>query len=167
MPALNDITNREFGSWTVIKYAGKSKWQCRCKCGNVAVVAGATLRNGTSTQCRACATSRLNHITKIGNKNNFTHGQCRTRLYRIWCGMISRCETKSSSGYKWYGANGVKVCNEWHSFEAFRDWAIANGYDPELSIDRIDVYGDYSPETADGQPDMSRRLIKETAKETR
>jgi hypothetical protein len=81
--------------------------------------------------------------------------------------MISRCETKSSSGYKWYGANGVKVCNEWHSFEAFRDWAIANGYDPELSIDRIDVYGDYSPETADGQPDMSRRLIKETAKETR
>ena len=68
-----------------------------------------------------------------------------TRIHNIWCTMRERCRTKGSSGYKKYGAKGIRVCNEWESFETFRDWAYANGYADDLSIDRIDPKGNYEP----------------------
>lgn len=108
-------------------------------------VYGGSLKNGTSTQCRSCRTSESNKRTKTGNKNNATHGESKSRLYRIWAGMRSRCETKSSSGFYLYGNRGIKVCEEWQQFEPFRDWALANGYADNLSIDRIDNNGNYEP----------------------
>lgn len=74
-----------------------------------------------------------------------SHGMSHQRLHNIWCTMRERCRTKSSSGYRKYGAKGIKVCEEWESFEVFRDWAYANGYDDSLSIDRIDPLGNYEP----------------------
>ena len=68
-----------------------------------------------------------------------------TRLYRIWNSVINRCKYKSSSNYKWYGEKGIKVCEEWERFENFYKWAINNGYDDTLSIDRIDSKGNYTP----------------------
>ena len=74
-------------------------------------------------------------------------GIASTRLYNIWLHMKGRCHRVSDDHYKWYGAKGVKVCDEWRgSFEAFRKWAIGNGYGEGLTIDRIDNEGDYSPE---------------------
>ncbi len=69
-----------------------------------------------------------------------------TRLYRIWRGMISRCKYESATGYENYGGRGIKVCPEWYCFETFCEWAEANGYNDELTIERIDVNGNYCPE---------------------
>jgi hypothetical protein len=79
------------------------------------------------------------------------HGEKRTRLYKVWRGMKERCLYSWHQSYKNYGGRGIKVCPEWsNSFVAFRNWAMANGYDPnakkgECTIDRIDVNGDYEP----------------------
>lgn len=68
------------------------------------------------------------------------------RLYRIWHNMKSRCYCKSFSRYKYYGGRGITVCEEWkNDFKAFRQWAIANGYQDDLQIDRIDNSGNYEP----------------------
>lgn len=69
------------------------------------------------------------------------------RLYNIWRGMRQRCYCQEQDNYKYYGARGVTVCEEWRvSFVAFYEWAIANGYQERLTIDRIDVDGNYCPE---------------------
>ena len=69
-----------------------------------------------------------------------------TRLYRIWLTMKSRCYLPSQVGYKYYGGQGVTVCDEWkNDFMSFHDWAMNNGYEETLTIDRIDPYGNYEP----------------------
>lgn len=76
-----------------------------------------------------------------------TDGRSKTRLYRIWQGMKSRCYTATDGDYSGYGARGIRVCSAWlASFDAFRDWALQNGYADNLSLDRRDVNGPYSPE---------------------
>ena len=74
-----------------------------------------------------------------------THGMSHTRLHNIWLTMRQRCEKPNCSGYRKYGAKGIKVCEEWSSFEVFRDWSMVNGYDDTLTIDRIDPHGNYEP----------------------
>ena len=76
---------------------------------------------------------------------NIKHGDRYTRLYDIWRGIKSRCYTQSSTSYKNYGLRGVKMCDEWLDYQTFKRWALANGYKDNLTIDRIDVNGDYTP----------------------
>lgn len=75
------------------------------------------------------------------------HGKCRTRLYHIWNGMKMRCSNHRNIAYKYYGAKGVSVCDEWRDdFIPFYEWAMANGYQDSLTLDRIDTDGNYCPE---------------------
>lgn len=75
------------------------------------------------------------------------HDQCRTRLYHIWNGMKMRCLNPKNIGYKYYGGKGVSVDENWaRDFNVFRDWAIANGYRDDLTLERIDSNGSYNPE---------------------
>lgn len=74
-----------------------------------------------------------------------THGMSHTRLHNIWLTMRQRCEKPNSSGYYKYGAKGISVCEEWNNFENFRDWAFTNGYQDDLTIDRINPCGNYEP----------------------
>ena len=67
------------------------------------------------------------------------------RLYNIWRKMHYRCESENHCYYKHYGGRGIKVCDEWNSFVYFAKWAIENGYADDLTIDRIDVNGNYEP----------------------
>lgn len=72
---------------------------------------------------------------------------CRTRLHNIWRGMKQRCYCHNHVSYKNYGGKGVLVCPEWFSsFAAFQAWALSNGYQEQLTLDRIDPAGAYSPE---------------------
>lgn len=80
-------------------------------------------------------------VKKPGPKR---HGESETRLYTIWRGMRARCEPGNHTS-KNYGDRGITVCDEWAKYEPFRDWAKANGYADNLSIDRIDVNGNYEP----------------------
>lgn len=76
-----------------------------------------------------------------------SHGESRTRLYAIYCGMKSRCYDPGWKLYRHYGARGITVCDEWReSYLTFRDWALSNGYADDLTIDRIDGTGNYTPQ---------------------
>lgn len=67
------------------------------------------------------------------------------RLIEIWRHMHARCENPKHKFYKYYGGRGVKVCEEWFSFVYFAAWAIQNGYEDKLELDRIDANGNYEP----------------------
>lgn len=148
-----DISGEKFGKLTVIEPIGKSKyneiiWKCRCDCGNEVTATGINLRRGHVKSCGCLrgsgevSGSRNNlggKYTGITKKNK--------RLYRIWIGMKSRCYNPNSGSYKYYGAKGVTVCEEWlHDFQAFYDWAMANGYRDDLTLDRKDNSKCYSPD---------------------
>lgn len=81
----------------------------------------------------------------INHNHGDDHGQTGTRLYRIWQSMKNRCYRPQQDSYKYYGAKGIKVCSEWHKFLSFYEWALANGYTENLTIDRKDSEGDYEP----------------------
>lgn len=142
MPKTIDITGQTFGRLTAIEPAGvrdrRTLWRCRCSCGNDAVVIGKLLRSGHTKSC-GCWRSDNWFIQKE------THGESHTRLHRIWRGMKTRCGNPKCEAFPRYGGRGIRVCPEWQSFEPFRDWASANGYSHDLTIDRIDNDGHYEP----------------------
>lgn len=70
----------------------------------------------------------------------------KSRLYRIWAQMRSRCNNPNTPLYKYYGGRGIKVCDEWNDYENFYTWAMESNYNNDVSIDRIDVNGDYCPD---------------------
>ena len=78
-------------------------------------------------------------------KGHVTHGLSNTPLYKVWQTMKQRCYNPNNRGYRWYGAKGVKLCEDWRSPTVFYNWAIKNGYQEGLTIDRIDPKGDYAP----------------------
>ena len=96
----------------------------------------ASVKNGSSTKCRSCAT------IIISSK----HNGCGTRLYNIWSNMKARCSNTKLTKWINYGGRGISVCPEWHDFSVFKKWADSNGYDESLSIDRIDNNGNYEPD---------------------
>lgn len=75
----------------------------------------------------------------------YKHGETKTRLFKIWTSMHERCEREKHCQYKNYGGRGIKVCDEWNEYIPFAEWARANGYSDDLSIDRIDTNGNYTP----------------------
>lgn len=139
-----DLTGRKFGNLIVLHRADDYvkpnnhkivQWECLCDCGKRTVVRGEYLKSGHTTSC-GCNKS-ISHC--------ITHGQTNTRLYKIWIGMKERCYNPKTISYKWYGANGVTVCEEWEKFDDFYNWAIKNGYADDLTIDRINTNGNYEP----------------------
>ena len=142
-----DLSGQRFGRLTVIERAandkhGEPRWLCRCDCGNHVIVLGSSLRSGHT---KSCGCLQREHAAKIG-KNTATHRLHNTRIYNIWSHMKSRCTSPKDPSFANYGCRGTTVCEEWQRFEPFYKWAIANGYDDTLSIDRIDVNGGYRPE---------------------
>ena len=80
------------------------------------------------------------------NIGKIKHGLREHPLYSRWCGMKNRCSSPTAPSYKHYGGRGIKVCDEWQEFLPFYNWAMANGVNKKLSIDRIDNDGDYTPD---------------------
>ena len=114
--------------------------KCRCDCGNVKLIVATNVVDGTVKSC-GCMTSKLLHdaFWKEDALN-------RQRLYRIWGGMKQRCYNRNSDNYPDYGGRGIIICDEWlSSYDAFKEWALSHGYSDELSIDRINVNGNYEP----------------------
>jgi hypothetical protein len=132
-----DLTNETFGRWTVIGRGPDKHWLCRCACGAEKPVFIGSLRSGRSAGCMACAAQR-------GNAR--THGGRGSRLYKIWEAMKRRCGSPACGHYARYGGRGIRVCAEWaESFDAFRAWAMANGYADHLTIERRNNDGHYEP----------------------
>lgn len=141
---LDDLTGKTFGAWTVLKkddsyHDGKhTKWLCKCVCGNERSVFRNALTSGRSSCC-GCIRPNAKGVNK-------THGLSKTRLYKEWASMKKRC-TPNSRDRRAYYERGIKVCDEWKlNFMSFYDWAIQNGYNDNLSIDRIDNNLGYTPD---------------------
>ena len=144
--AIN-IAGQRFGRLTVIERVesrrAQAQWRCVCDCGKETVVRSQDLRNGHTKSCGCYGLEvSVSHTPSFS-----THKESRSRLYRVWIGMKGRCNNCKNKTYSYYGGRGIKVCQDWdESYALFRDWALANGYQENLTIDRIDVNGNYCPE---------------------
>ena len=89
---------------------------------------------------------KINHCEgrpKGVNNPLYKHGHSNTRLHKIWQNMRNRCHNSNTPDYKYYGGRGIKICDDWNDFTVFELWAINNGYSEVLTLDRIDVNGNY------------------------
>lgn len=112
---------------------------CECDCGNQKLVEPVFWEKGV---VKSCGCKKI----ELLKKENLKHGLSGSRIYTIWNGMIERCFNGKTPSYKNYGARGIIVCEEWkNDFMTFRKWALENGYTEKLTIDRIDVNGNYEP----------------------
>lgn len=126
--------------WTVIGNApdrnGRKMVLCRCDCGTIKEVRYDGIKCGST---KSCGCVRLNKIR--------THGMTNTRLYNIWHKMKERCYNHNHVHYHNYGGRGISVCDQWRdNFQNFYNWAMSNGYSDNLTIDRKDDDGNYTPE---------------------
>jgi hypothetical protein len=132
----DNLIGKRYGNLTVLEMhdvvRGHVRWRCACDCGKEKLAFGHKLKDG---QIKSCGCKRY----------SYGHHQTETRLYHIWCTMKARCNRETSVKYKNYGGRGIKLCEQWQSFEPFFEWSMANGYRDNLSIDRINVNGNYEP----------------------
>lgn len=142
-----DLKNQRFGNLVVIERVEnlnkKTRWKCICDCGNYKNVLSNHLKSGAITNCGCIKSKQI-------SKANTKHGLSNSRIYRIYNHMKDRCYRKNDKRYKDYGGRGIKICKEWiekeNGFMNFYNWAMNNGYDENLTIDRIDVNGNYEPD---------------------
>ena len=138
--SADNLMNKTFGNLEVVDLSSKLRkgpnlkplYICKCKCGKMIEVPQYELLSGHKKSC-GCL-----HI-----KHHFSH---RERLYQTWINMRRRCNNSKNKRWYCYGGKGIKVCIEWDEYLSFRNWALSNGYKDNLTIDRIDVNGDYYPE---------------------
>ena len=140
-----DLTGKRYGRLVVIEFVGTlpndksvSLWKCKCDCGNEKIIKIGSLQSGAT---KSCGCLRLEKVR--------THNKSNTRIYKIWQGIKRRCNNTNCNAYKIYGARGIKICDEWsniNGFENFYNWSMNNGYSDTLTIDRIDVNGNYEPD---------------------
>lgn len=111
-----------------------------CDCGNLVTTTVSHVKSGSTTSCGCKGKEKA-------IKSNTKHGLRKHPTYGVWRGIRERCNRSSNSSFKDYGGRGIKVCVEWNNdFQPFFEWAIANGYNQGLQIDRIDNNGDYCPD---------------------
>lgn len=139
-----ELTGQRFGRLTVIKYAGsenyKSLWLCKCDCGKEKIVKGQDLKRGATRSC-GCLRDET-----VKNQAQMYPADVRIkRLRHIWHGMLRRCNDPNHNCYHHYGGRGISVCDEWNDYVSFARWSLKNGYDDNLSIDRINNDGNYEP----------------------
>ena len=160
---VKDITDQRFGKLVAKEYIGSNikgdaYWKCLCDCTNIVIVEGRCLRSGNTKSCGCLHDEQFAEIVKRQKeyraslppkppkeKSLRLHGLTNSRIWRIWSSMKNRCTPTHKTRTK-YVNDGITVCKEWQQFIPFYNWAIKNGYDDNLSIDRIDPKGNYCPE---------------------
>lgn len=140
------ISGQKFGRLTALyrlhNTKGRTKWLCVCECGNLVEVLSNSLLSNRTKSCGCLH----NEISSIVGKRNTKHKKCNHRLYRVWSTIKDRCYNMNSKDYNNYGGRGIKMYDDWRNdFQVFYEWAMSNGYDDNLTIDRIDNNGNYEP----------------------
>ncbi len=141
-----DITGQTFGRLKVTGPAFSKDYANRkirfvpteCICGSQQDLPVNSLRKGHTTSC-GCLHK------EVTSQTHTTHGESKTQLYKVWRNMHSRCENPNFKDYKYYGARGILICEEWKTYEPFAEWAKSSGYSPELTIERKDNEEGYNP----------------------
>lgn len=156
-----DYTGKRFGRLTVLRKDrsdkhGHSRWVCRCDCGRTKVVDGDRLKRGYTQSCGCLA-------KELARSRATIHGMFGSPLYKKWTSMIARCKYKGSSNYKYYGAQGITVYEEWQDFQTFREWALRSGYKDGLSLERKDISLGYTPQNCLWIPLKDQQKNKRTS----
>lgn len=146
---LQDLTNQKFGRLIAIKVSEKRSgrktyWDCVCDCGKIKTVRTDSLKSGKVRSC-GCLKKEQDSINLPNGQGVVTHGLSKERIYGIWRGMKSRCQDTDNKKYHNYGGRGINVCKEWQDVKIFYKWALENGYEEDLTIERINVNGNYEP----------------------
>lgn len=149
MPKKVDITGKRFGKLVAIKFShknncGKNMWLCKCDCGNYKTIDIHNLLRKDKSPTRTCTKCKKN----MENSKCYKHGMSYTRVYRCYKLMKNRCYNTHNKRYYLYGARGITVCDEWLGDDGstnFIKWALSNGYNDNLTLDRIDNDKGYSP----------------------
>lgn len=138
-----DLTGQKFGRLTAIGIVEKRSpatgnpkavrayWLCQCECGEYVTARGSHLSEGSPFDC---------------GKHSVRGEAKEPKLIETWKAMKQRCENPKCKSWVDYGGRGISVCEEWQSYQAFEAWALSNGYQEGLTIDRVDVNGHYSPD---------------------
>lgn len=138
---LVDMTGQRFGRLLVIEKAESKRantmWLCRCDCGQLRDVDRGNLISGRQVSC-GC------HSREIAATAQLTHGLSKSKLYKVWSWIVTRCYNPKSIHYKHYGGRGIKMSEEWRNDFAIFHNDMSEGYKQGLQIDRIDVNGDYT-----------------------
>jgi len=137
--AVKDLTGLKFNKLTVLSMYGKLNksiaWSCICECGSKTVVRTSHLKGGYIKSC-GC----------LGKYNGRKHGLSDTKLAHALTNMKARCYNPKDTAYKNYGGRGITICEEWrNSSESFYNWALQNGYEEHLTIERDNVNLGYEP----------------------
>lgn len=147
MKLLKDLGIRDMGTYKV----RFGLYECP-SCGKEFEVRTPSVKSGNTTKCKSCKTI----------KQNTTHGDSGTRLFNIWNHMRYRCSNPNHSKYKYYGAKGTTVCEEWeNSYDSFKEWSLANGYSDDKEIDKDTICNKYGIEPKIYSPDTCLWLNKE------
>lgn len=142
-----DLTGFKYSKLKVLSKAHvdsgrRLHWNCICDCGNRKVVRSDSLRSGHT---KSCGCNTIDNGALLG-KSNITHGKSETSEYNTWINIKVRCYNQNFKQFKDYGGRGIKMCNRWlESFENFYEDMGDKPY-KDLSIERLDVNGDYTPE---------------------
>lgn len=146
MARSEDLTGKKFNRLTVDSFAGYGKrgkeWLCWCDCGDPCIIEGTSLKNGHTKSCGCLVGDRIREI-------RLTHGDASgtpTKLYMVWAAMRQRCGNPNNPAYKYYGGRGIEVWEEWTDYSIFKEWAMENGYQEGLMLDRIDNDKGYQPD---------------------
>jgi hypothetical protein len=146
-----DLTGQIFGRLTAVEFShddvsprkggGKNyclMWKCKCACGKTVTINAKKLKSGNTKSCGCLLIEQ-----------RITHGRHKSREYRTWIGIKSRCYNPNNTGYPSYGGRGIKVCDRW--LESFENFLADMGECPDfsMSIDRIDNDGDYAPDNCE------------------
>ena len=140
-----DLTGRRYGQLVVKSFdrcvGNKGYWNCLCDCGIEKSVSGSDLQSGHTKSCGCLA------VKSRRNPKHVTHGMSRKRIYIEYQSMVDRCKLENHHRKRYFD-KGISVCEEWvgiGGFEKFYQWAMQNGYSDDLTLDRIDNTGGYSP----------------------
>lgn len=145
-----DIAGLRFGRLVAIRRVASVKrntmWAAQCDCGNITTVTATRIKSGHTRSCGCLKRETASRLNRIHGESSAKYGGEHPSLFARWAHMKERVTNPNCQMYYRYGGRGITLCAEWRDYLVFREWALANGYEKCLTIDRIDNDRGYSPE---------------------